>query len=298
MKKISAYLLICLLRLISLVPLSIVRRLARFLGKKLLKNNKRINQAISRNLALSLPQHKLEKRQQLQQNRLAAMLQTFAEMAHVWLRSPAELYQKFYSKYDNSEFEQAVTAPEGIIVLAPHIGNWEMVNVYLCQYRQLTAMYRPIKNQVLDNFVRNTRQRLGANLVPTDIAGIKEITRALKNQGMVAFLPDQVPEQGSGVFAPLFGHQAYTMTLAHKLALRTKAKVFIAMAYQHEEQNQHGFAVNISPVEQEFYSEDPQVAANCLNKMLEHAIMEYPEQNQWEYKRYRVQPNGEQSLYK
>ena len=223
------------------------------------------------------------------------MCQTLFEMSHIWVKSPDEIQKYVIPLYDNALFETAVTSEKGIIVLAPHIGNWEMMNVYLSQFRTLTVMYRPLKDPALNRFIRVARERFNSILVPTNNKGIIQIVRALKSKGLVGLLPDQVPEENvGGVFAPLFGHQAYTMTLAHKLALKTKSTVFIGTAFQSD----NGFSVKMEPLGANFYSEDHLIAAACLNEAIEKAILHDPIQNQWEYKRYRVQPNGKKSLYK
>ena len=103
-------------------------------------------------------------------------------------------------------------AKGGVIVLAPHIGNWEAVNVFVSAIRPMTAMYRPNKDESLDAFILEARNRAGGELVPTNRRGVMQIVKALNADGVVGMLPDQVPQQGSGDFAPFYGHQAYTMT--------------------------------------------------------------------------------------
>jgi len=295
MKLSYGFIVIGIMRTLSLFKLERLRRYAHFLGPKLLRKNKRTTEAIEKNLELCLPQLSVDDRKNLGQQRLAQMCQTLFEMSHIWTKPSKQVKKLLITTHDNAEFEDEIQSNNGIIVLIPHIGNWEMMNVYLSQFRTLTAMYRPLKDPVLDRFIRSARERFDSVLVPTNSKGIIQIIRALKSKGMVAFLPDQVPEENmGGVFAPLFGHQAYTMTLAYKLALKTNAKVFMGTAYQCA----NGFSVLVSPIEASFYSQDPKLAATCLNQAIERAIKHQPVQNQWEYKRYRVQPNGQQSLYK
>lgn len=283
------------MRFLSLFKLDHLRKAAVFLGPVLLSKNTRTTEAIEKNLQLSLPKLTSEERKEYIKKRLGRMCQTLFEMSHIWIKSPRNVRSYLLPNRVNLIFESEIESDSGIIVLVPHIGNWEMMNVYLSHFRTLTAMYRPLKDQSLNRFIRTARERFNSKLVPTNNKGIIQVIKALKNKGMVAFLPDQVPEENvGGVFAPLFGHQAYTMTLAHKLTLKTKAKVFIGTAYQTEK----GFNVRVEPVGTDFYYKDPTVAATCLNEAIEQAILLHPIQNQWEYKRYRVQPNGKKSLYK
>ena len=48
--------------------------------------------------------------------------------------------------------------------------------------------------------------------------------RALRRGETVGLLPDQVPPEGMGVWAPFFGQPAYTMTLAARLVQQTGAR--------------------------------------------------------------------------
>ncbi|MBU2869760.1 lysophospholipid acyltransferase family protein [Colwellia sp. E2M01] len=295
MKLRYGFIVIGIMRFLSLFKLKHLRKAATYIGPILLSKNTRTTDAIDKNLQLCLPELTKIERIEFSKRRLACMCQTLFEMSHVWIKSPESLKSYLQPSYDNSEFEAQILSDNGIMVLGPHIGNWEIMNVYLSQFRTLTAMYKPLKDPSLDKFIRDARQRFNSVLVPTSNKGITQIIRTLKTKGMVGFLPDQVPEENiGGVFAALFGHQAYTMTLAHKLTLKTKCKVFIGTAYQTEK----GFTTRLEPIGDAFYSEDATRAATCLNKAIEEAILLHPVQNQWEYKRYRVQPEGQKSLYK
>jgi KDO2-lipid IV(A) lauroyltransferase len=44
--------------------------------------------------------------------------------------------------------------------------------------------------------------------------------------------------------------------------------------------------------------EDPVMAATALNQSVENVVRRIPEQYQWEYKRFRHQPEGRPNPYK
>lgn len=295
MKKNFYYLLIGVFYVLSLFPLSCLRKLACKLGPTILKQDERTLRVINKNLRLCFPNSSEFEYKQLLNERLACMFQILFEMSHVWIKPTDKLIPYLQPTYDNQVFESEIKNDNGVIVLIPHIGNWEVMNVYLSQFRQLTAMYQPFKNPQFNRFILKSRERLGSVLVPTSNKGVAEVMKTLKKGGMVAFLPDQTPDKSaSGVFAPLFQHDAYTATLAHKLALKTNAQVFIGTAFQCNK----GFSIDVKPMKEQYYSVDPQVAATCLNRTIEELILKHPAQNQWEYKRYRVQPNEQLSLYR
>ena len=87
----------------------------------------------------------------------------------------------------------------------------------------MTAMYRPARQRWLQEVVRTSRDRPGLEAAPANLSGVRHMLRALKAGHCVGLLPDQVPPDGQGVWAPFFGRPAYTMTLAAKLAQQTGA---------------------------------------------------------------------------
>jgi len=293
MKNQSTTFLIFVMHLFSKLSFATVQRLGRFLGRAFLKYDKRTVDTIDTNLVLCFPEKSDDERRIIRNARLEHMGQTLLELSHLWTKEPKELLPYLQPAYDNSVFEKTMKTDQGVIFLAPHLGNWEMINSYLAQFRTPTFMYRPQKkSDKLDEFIRESRERVGAELAPANLKGVAQLMKALKRGGIVGILPDQVPQDGGGVYAPFYNHQAYTMTLAHKLAQKTNAKVFIGSAFRVNA----GYELLIEPIDDAFYSNDLQVSATTLNKSIEKIISRHPEQYQWEYKRFKKQLESE-SLY-
>lgn len=292
--------LISVIKLMSHLSLPVVQKMGQIVGKSMLRFDRRTKTAIIKNLTLCFPDMPTEERQRIAQQRFGYMGQTLSEMSHLWVKPSTDILKYITTPESdsvptNQAFLNALNDEGGVIILAPHLGNWEVISFYVAQYRKMTAMYRPQKDEVLNQFILNARQQAGSELAPTNRKGVMQLLKALKNEnGLVGILPDQVPQQGSGVFAPFFNTPAYTMTLAHQLALKTKAKVFVSAAFQVD----GGFSVRVVPVDKGFYSEDDVESATALNHTIESLIRLHPEQYQWEYKRFKLQPDGQESLYK
>lgn len=292
--------LISVIKLMSHFPFSTVQTIGQVVGKTVLRFDRRTRSAINKNLQLCFPDLSSEEREAIAKKRLGYMGQTLAEMSHLWVKPASDSIQLIArpsspNGFENQAFLDALSEDGGVIILAPHLGNWEMMSYYVSQYRKMTAMYRPQKDAKLNQFILDARQQAGSELAPTNRRGVMQLMKTLKApNGMVGILPDQVPQKGSGVFAPFFGVSAYTMTLAHQLALKTNAKVFVGSAFQIK----NGYSVKIVPVEPDFYSDDEEESATSLNQTIESLIRLYPEQYQWEYKRFKLQPDDKESLYK
>lgn len=105
-----------------------------------------------------------------------------------------------------------------MLILLLHHGNWEIMNHYL--YRKnavFAAMYKPPKDKSLDRWITENREKSGLSLYPAGRAGAEALTATVREGGIVAYVPDQQPGDKSGVFAPLFGIEAFTGTFTHSL---------------------------------------------------------------------------------
>ncbi len=131
-------------------------------------------------------------------------------------------------------------------------------------------------------------------MLPIDRSGIKGIITCLKQGGLVALLPDQVPDRDAGsVHAPFFGQPAQTMTLVHQLVRRTKPKVVLGAAFR----TKQGFRLTFTPLDTQRLSESAVPAATYLNQAIEGFVAEAPAQYQWEYKRFKRPPGGQPGIY-
>lgn len=215
---------------------------------------------------------------------------TMLELGFAWQGNEDRVAASIIEVHGEELLEEARQAGQGTIVLAPHFGNWEVLNFWLSRHLDFTAMYEPPKLAPLDPVIRAGRERCGARLVPTNPRGVAALLKALKRGQAVGILPDQEPNWGSGVFAPFFGRPAYTATLLPKLVTRTNARVVTGVARRLAGR---GYALHFLAADQRVYSEDEVVSCTGVNASVEAAIALEPTQYQWEYKRYTRTPEEE-----
>lgn len=175
----------------------------------------------------------------------------------------------------------------GLLVLAPHFGNWEFLGYYLSTFGPLTPLYERPASKTLDAALLAARSRLGSQPAPDTTSGLRRVLKVLRDGGMVAVLPDQVPR--SGVTAPFFGHPAATVLLVHKLLRHANPNVVVATATRTE----GGFVTDIDTVDEAIRDPDATKSAAAMNAAVEAVVRRDPAQYQWEYKRFRFpgQPN-------
>ncbi len=222
---------------------------------------------------------------------------TAVEMGKAWLLPVDETIALIVDEESTGlkKFSAATKAGQGVILLAPHLSNWEVLGFFIGEIHRTTYLYQPPKLQYLDEFTRKARSRSGISMVPTNRKGVAQLLKALQSGEVVAILPDQVPPDESGIYAPFFGQQALTMTLVSKLVQRTNAKVFSGFAERLP--RGEGFKAVLQEANAAIYSDNLEESVTGLNKSVEECVRLAISQYQWEYKRFRRQPDGAK-LYK
>jgi KDO2-lipid IV(A) lauroyltransferase len=216
-------------------------------------------------------------------------------MPKLWLLPPAQVLA-VVSEVDGEELmKQYLAEGRGVLVLAPHHGNWEMVGLYLGQRYGITSMYLPSDNEAVNELVRHGRSSSGATLVPADTAGVRAVLKVLKKGGVAGMLPDQVPKGAGAEPAPFFGHPAQTMTLASNLLQKTGARAIVVYALR---LSRGGFKIVFREPAAGIYSDDLAQSLAGLNASVEATARDCPAQYQWEYKRFKGPARSKSSVYK
>jgi KDO2-lipid IV(A) lauroyltransferase len=179
--------------------------------------------------------------------------------------------------------ETAIQEGHGLVMLTPHLGGFEIIPRVLAQHFPATILYRPSRQEWLNEVVEEGRAYPNMHFVPTNLNGVRQMTRALTRGEAIGILPDQVPSGGEGVWVPFFGRPAYTTPLPARLANRNKTPVVMFTARR----KAIGKGWLMQATRLPALSEDPSTAAAELNTAIENAILVAPEQFIWSYNRYK-----------
>lgn len=295
MDHIVSVLVAGLFKFLALLPLRLLRRVGILIGDLAWILNTGARRVTEENVRICFPALSAERRRRLARDSLRHLGMMALELGLVWQGDAADVMRHVCRVVGREHMDAALAGGRGVIVLAPHIGNWEVLGLFLGENFTVTSMFQPPDNPALDRIIRRARMRNGATLVPTNTSGVKALLRVLKRGEVVATLPDQVPPPNSGGFAPLFGIPALTPTLCYNLISRTGARA--VMAYARRIPASVDFEIVFLPVPETLYSKDEQVSLTALNQGVEATVNDVPEQYQWEYKRFRKQPGGERKYY-
>jgi KDO2-lipid IV(A) lauroyltransferase len=217
------------------------------------------------------------------------------ELPRLWLR-PREQPITDPVRWEGAELLEALLARgKGLVLLTPHMGSFEVsAQAYAERFgarQPITVLYRPARQAWLRELEETARARPALATAPASLAGVRLLMRALKKGETLGLLPDQVPPEGMGVWAPFFGQPAYTMTLAARLVLQTGAAV--AVLWTERLPQGAGYVVRAQPLPVPLPeraadgSIDDEAAAIAINRSMEQVILQRPSQYLWGYHRYK-----------
>ena len=278
-----------LIQTLGLLPLGLLRALGSLVGRISWLMQGRSAKTTLDNIANCFPE--LDKQQQLAlaKQSLQETAKNAAEAGAIWRNSWAWLDKHIVAKEGDELLRARLAEGKGVLILAPHHGNWEVVAPYLASVAQLTAMYQPFKYPKMDALVLAGRSKLNIQMAPTNRKGVLMLVKALEQGGIVGILPDQVPDKKSGSeVAPFFNQPARTMTLVQGLVQRAGCAVCSCYA----ERVPGGFKIVVMDADPNIYSADSVTSVTGLNASVEACVRRAPAQYQWEYRRFRMLPPG------
>jgi len=222
-----------------------------------------------------------------------------AELPRLWLRPRGRAIEDPVRWEGETLLERLLDERRGLVLLTPHMGSFEVAaQAYAERYgarQPMTVLYRPARKPWLRTLEETARARPALATAPATLPGVRQMLRALKRGETLGLLPDQVPPEGQGVWAPFFGRPAYTMTLAARLVRQTGAA--LAVAWCERLPRGRGYVVRVLPLA-EGLSAPPaggaaggtagdEADAAVINRALEAVIRQRPAQYLWGYARYK-----------
>lgn len=212
------------------------------------------------------------------------------ELAAIWGLAPERALALVREVRGEAHLRDAIARGGGVLIAAPHLGCWELLNLWLAQRAALTILYRSPTRPEFENLLINARTRSGATALRAEPAAVRQLVKRLRAGEAVGILPDQRARHGEGVDSMFFGQPTRTMSLLSRLAARTGASVLIAWA----ERLPHGagYRIHLQPASAEVAADNLAQAVAALDRDIERAVRLAPAQYQWTYKRFRFWVSG------
>ena len=278
------YILYLLLRLFGRLPLRVLHGIGGAVGRLTLWWRSRMVQNTAVNLRIVRPQLDDAAQAALLREVLIESGKSATEIVKIWGGGAERALDLVREVRGEALFDAALAAGKGVIIAAPHLGCWELLNYWLCRKTPMAILYRPPRIAASEGLMRKMRGALAPEQVRADGAGVRTLYKRLAAGGTVGILPDQKPRAGEGEFAPFFGRDALTMVLLPRLAARTGASVLFAFAERLP--RGAGYRIHLLPAPQGLTNADLTVACGALNQGVQTCVELAFAQYQWQYKRY------------
>ena len=276
---------IALLWLIQWLPQGAINRLAALLAP--LVRRTRAARTARINLRLCFPELGEAGRARLEAAYFRALVRSFLELGFVWFASPDRIRARV--QFRGMEHYQAI-AGGPVIWLAMHAVGLEMAGARIGLDFRGVGFFTPHKNPVLDQVIRQARDRLGDVRMVDRRDGLRPIVRAVRDGRRLYFLPDMDFGDRDSIFVPFFGIPAATVTTLPRLVRLTGARVLPCLVRQ----TPRGYEIEFQAAWQDFPSADLEADVRRMNAFVEAVARANPDQYFWGHKRFRTRPDPDQ----
>jgi KDO2-lipid IV(A) lauroyltransferase len=268
--RFDIYLLYLLLRLLGCLPLRALHAIGAGLGHLSVWRRGKTVRNTAANLGIVRPQLDAAAREALLREVMVESGKSITEIAKIWGNDAERVLGLVREVRGEELFDAALAAGKGVIIAAPHLGCWELLNYWLCRKTPMAILYRPPRLAAMEGLLRKARGALAPEQVRAEGAGVRTLFKRLGAGGTVGILPDQKPREGEGEFAPFFGREALTMVLLPRLAARTGATVLFSFAERLPQGE--GYRIHLLAAPEGLADADPRVACAALNRGVEACV--------------------------
>lgn len=272
------------LRLTAALPWRVAIAVHRWLGRaawRLLPGRRRI---VSRNLEICFPELDPRERLALARRSFESTVISVAEIAIAWFGSrlpPVRMEGR-------ELLEAALAKGNGVILFSGHFTTLELTAQFVKPLIPLFAfMFRTRSNPLLDAMqARGRRRTAHLSFSNTDS---RAMLRALRDNAVVWYAPDQAYGGPGAALLPFFGEPAMTNTATTRLA-RLSGSVVLPFQFGRLDDGS-GYFVRFEPPVTEVPSDDAIADTRRLTAILEDFVRVRPEQYFWTHRKFRGRPN-------
>lgn len=270
------------LRLVECMPYAIILILGRLLGKLARRLSLRHVHIARRNIEMCLPSLSPLEREQLIRLHFDSLGMGIFESTMCWWSSDERI--RSLSRVEGCEhLDSAQQRGSGVILLTAHFTTLEIGARIMNAVRPICALYRPLKNPVLAAASESARERRSRGAIRhNDIRGM---IRALKNNEIVWYAPDQSYRKKGAQMVRFFGTAAATNIGTSRLAQLTGATI---LYFSHERlPDGAGYRIVIHPPSAAIPSADGVSDAEHFHRFIEAQVRRVPEQYWWVHRRFK-----------
>ena len=280
------------LKTLEWAPLALANPLARIYSRLLDLSLPRLRRVAYRNLAMALPELGAARHKDI----VDGVYRSIARVLVAFAKFPAirrDTVKQWIRCEGLEHVHAALQKGRGVLFATAHMGNWELsAYAYAFLAEPMDVVVRPLDNPLIDALVER-RRSLSGNRAIAKQEYARAILKALAANRAVGILVDQNASADAGVFADFFGVKACAGVGFAKLAARSGAAVIPGFAIWEEAERRYVLRFR-PPVE---ITGDAARDTQVVQRELERAIREHPDQWLWIHRRWKTRPAGESAIY-
>jgi len=284
---------IALLRLSSMLPVSVIQRIGSALGMLIYRIVPSRRRAARINLKQAFADYSNQQIDTLNKTAFKSLGISILETGVAWFKKTDSLKKR--CEIEGLQYlDDAMAKNKGVILLTGHFTTLEigarLIGFYADRYNGVfKRAHDPLFNAVMVHY----RSNFGNELIENK--NVRAIILGLKSGHATWFAPDQDFADQEIVFTHFLGGIASTLTATAKLAKITGAAV--VPFYPIRLANGAGYKLQILPALDNFPTDDSLADCARVNKVIEEMVYACPEQYLWSHKRFKTQPDRNINIY-
>jgi Kdo2-lipid IVA lauroyltransferase/acyltransferase len=282
---------VALLRLVTLLPVAVLIPLGEGIGWLFGRLAPGRRHVVRVNLRACFPEQPAATLEQRVDEHFRALGAGAFEACLAWWASDARL-RRHSEVVGLEHLDAALAGGTGVLLLTGHFTTLELCARRVAMDRPLHAMYRPIKNPLVDFLMHRWRAKV-AGLPAMPREELRPLVRALRQGRIVWYGPDQTLDRREGVFVPFFGVPTLMITATARLAEMGRARI---VPYFPQRIGTR-YRITVLPALEGFPSGNDAADAARIMQVIEQGVRAAPAQYFWVHRRFKVRPPGEPRLY-
>jgi KDO2-lipid IV(A) lauroyltransferase len=276
-----------LLKLVSIMPLPMVRGLGYVIGfvfGNVLRHHR--TDALEA-LERSMPELSPRECKRIINTMYHLQGVNFAEL--IWYSTKDQSVLLDAVEVENEHYiTEALSRGKGVLALTAHFGNFEllMMEAGALGYK-MTVIVKPIKNPAVQDVMTKLRDREGLTFLGRNNA-YRDCLKTLRRKEFVGMIMDQNMTRDSGIFVDFFGKPACTSPGLAYMAAQSKAPVLPVFMQRKKDGR---YLLEVQPPIDPPTDRTPEAileATQLYTKVLEDAIRKDPKQWIWMHRRWKT----------
>lgn len=288
MNKILMPLAFILVRILSFLPLSVLRKMGDLLGSIGYKFAVSRRNVGIKNLSLCFPEMPEDEKHRIIKAHFKCLLASVLEYSYVFYASRDKI--KKIVTYKNIHYLDKHYGHKPIILLCPHFVGLDLAALRLTiDYIGFTLAFKQ-KNVYVNKMLIHARSRFMKNKggeIFTRERGLRPIIKKLRmDKQIFYYLPDQDFGEKDSLFVPFFSYpECATISALPKLALLSDAVIVPMVVYRRD----HGYEIEFFENLENYPTTNVENDVILMNQFIEKVALEHIDEYYWLHKRFKTQ---------